>query len=139
MIALVQATVTAKGLGKMVSDGWWSFLRRHGNITLRTAEPLAYARSVCSEPGILGHYYDLLEQTLKEHDILCKPSQIFNLDETGMPLDPTPPKVVTLKGTKHATSVTTGDKAQVTVLGCCSASGYVIPLLCSIVKHRNLT
>lgn len=104
-------------------------LRRHGNITLRTAEPLAYARAVCTEPGILGHYYDLLEQTLKEHDILCKPSQIFNLDETGMPLDPTLPKVVTLKGTKHATSVTTGDKAQITVLVCCSSSGYVIPPL----------
>ena len=84
---------------------------------------------MCLEPGILGHYFDLLEQTLKEHDILDKPSQIFNLDETRMPLDPTPPKVVMLKGTKHATSVTTGDKAQVTVLGCCSASGYVIPPL----------
>ena len=58
-----------------------------------------------------------------------KPAQVFNLDETGMPLDPQPPKVVTLKGVKHATSLSTGNKSQVTVLSCCSASGNVIPPL----------
>ncbi len=87
------------------------------------------ARAVCSQPEILDHYYDLLEETLREHSIFDNPSVIFNLDETGMPLDPTPPKVVTRKGIKHATSVTSGDKAQITVLGCCNAAGYVMPPL----------
>lgn len=103
--------------------------KRHGGITLHTAEPLAYARAVSSMREILYRYYDLLEQTMKEHDIYDKPSSIFNLDETGMLLDPTPPKVVTMKGARHATSVMSGDKTQIIVLGCCSASGYVIPPL----------
>jgi len=32
-----------------------------------------------------------------------------------------------VKGTKHPTSVTTGNKAQITVVSCCSAAGYVLP------------
>ena len=34
-----------------------------------------------------------------------------------------------MKGVKHSTSITTGDKTQITTLACCSAAGYVIPPL----------
>ncbi len=56
-----------------------------------------------------------------------KPSHIFNTDETGMPLDPPPLKVVVPAKAKHSQTVCTGDKAQVTVLACCNAAGYTIP------------
>ena len=49
------------------------------------------------------------------------------MDETVMPLDPTPTKVVVLKGTKHPTSVSSCNKAQITVVACCNAAGYVMP------------
>ena len=56
-----------------------------------------------------------------------KPCQIFNCDQSGMPLDPGPTYGhITRKGDKHPRF---GDKAQVTVLACCSASGYAIPPL----------
>ena len=45
----------------------------------------------------------------------------------GMPLDPTPQKVITTKGNKHGRTITTGNKAQITILACCNASGYVLP------------
>ena len=48
-------------------------------------------------------------------------------DETGMPLDPAPPKVITRKEQKHTQPITTGNKTQITVLSCCSANGYVMP------------
>ena len=130
VIAMVQSVMHSKGLDKPVTDGWWrSFLKRHDNLTLQTAEPLAYVRAISSQPEILERYCDLLEQTMQEHDLLDKPCQIFNLDETGMPLDPSPPKVVCPKGVKHATSITTGNKAQITVLCCCNAAGHAIPPL----------
>ena len=44
-----------------------------------------------------------------------------------MPLDPAPPKVIARKGQKHTQSITTGNKTQITVLSCCSASGHVLP------------
>jgi len=42
-------------------------------------------------------YYTLLEDTLKKNK--C-PSQIYNVDETVVPLNPKPPKIVVPKGTK---------------------------------------
>ena len=69
----------------------------------------------------------MLEATLISNDLLDKPCQIFNCDETGMPLSPHPPHVIAPKGAKHPAAVTSGDRSQITVLACCSAGGYVIP------------
>ena len=55
------------------------------------------------------------------------PSQIYNVDETGMPLDHKPPKIVTKRGQKKVRSRTSGNKSQVTVIACVSATGHAIP------------
>ena len=39
-------------------------------------------------------YYNLLEETLQKNDLSHSPAQIYNMDETGMLLDPRPPNVV---------------------------------------------
>ena len=128
VIQLVQEVVTLKGLAVTVTHGWWeSFRRRHPKLTLRTAAPVSYARAMASDPEIINKYYDLLECTLCDNDLMDKPSQIFNLDETGMPLDPSPPLVVARCGQKHPSAVGSGDKSQITVLSCCSAAGYALP------------
>lgn len=62
------------------------------------AEPLAYAQVVSSSPAILDYYYDLLESTTEENGLAEKPCQIFNADESGMPLDPPSLKVVVPSG-----------------------------------------
>jgi len=109
--------VTLKGLAVTVTHGWWeSFRRRHPKLTLRTADLLSYARAMASDPETIGNYFDLLEHTLVENDLLDKPAQIFNMDETGMPLDPSPPRVVARRGQKHPSAVGSGDKSQITVL-----------------------
>ena len=111
-----------------LSPGWWqSFKKRHPTLTLRTAAPLSYARAVCSSPEILSQYYDLLEKTLVDNDLDGKPAQIFNMDETGFPLDPRPPLVIAPVGAKYVSQITTGNKAQVTVISCCNAAGYAMP------------
>ena len=40
----------------------------------------------------INQYFDLLENTLTEHNLLQHPSQIYNVDESGIPLDPKVPK-----------------------------------------------
>ena len=60
--------------------------------------------------------------------------QIFNLDKTGVPLNPKPPKIITEKGEKHPICITGHDKGQITVLSCCSAGGYAIPPLVIFYK-----
>jgi len=45
-------------------------------------------------------YFDLLESTVKEYRLEDCPGQIYNMDETGMPLDPRPPNIITKSGQK---------------------------------------
>ena len=71
---------------------------------------------MASDPEIIINYFDLLEHTLVENDLLDKPTQIFSLNETGMPLDPSPPRVVIRHDQKHPSAVGSGDKSQITVL-----------------------
>ena len=128
VLQLVQEVMSNKGMPVTVTHGWWeSFRRRHPQLTLRTAAPVSYARAMASDPAVISNYYDLLERTLVENNLLDKPAQIFNMDETGMPLDPSPPLVVAQRGQKHPSAVGSGDKSQITVLSCCSAAGYALP------------
>ncbi len=130
IISIVQRVVDAKDMKVKVTSGWWeSFKRRHKNeVSLRKAEPISYARLVANDPDIINNYFDYLEDTLQENDLLDKPCQIFNFDESGFALSPASPKVV-VKGAKHPYTVNSGTKAQITVLSCCSAGGTNIPPL----------
>ena len=124
VIGLVQKITKEKG----VTTGWWeSFRKRHAELSLRMSEPLGHVRAVCSSPEVLQRYFDILEDTLRSNELMDKPCQVFNCDETGMPLDPHPPQVVTKKGVKHSVSITSGEKSQITVLACCSTGSYAIP------------
>ena len=100
-----------------VSEGWWnSFRRRHPQLTLRTAEPVSFARLMGTRPKILERYFDLLEHTFNEYDLHNNPCSIFYMDETGMPLNPVVSKVIASKGTRNPVATTTGDKSQITVV-----------------------
>ena len=138
VIAVVQEVVNRKGMRVTVTQGWWdSYKRRHPILTLRTASPLSYARAVANNQDVIDNYYTTLKQALVENEIMEKPTQIFNLDETGMPLDPPAPRVVARKGQKHPTAIGSGDKSQITVLACCSAAGYTMPPFV-IFDRKNL-
>lgn len=127
VIALVQSVLYTKGITKVVSNGWWeSFCRRHPNLSLHAAAPLSMARAKASDPEMVSRYFDILEQTLDDNGLRGCPGQIFNMDESGMPLDPKAPKIVAERGSA-ACSLGTGDKSQVTIVGCVSAAGFCMP------------
>ena len=98
-MALVQRVLHDKNINKTLSGGWWeSFCRRHPNLSLRTAAPLSLVRAKASDPEMLSRYFDLLEQTLDENGLNGKPGQVFNMDESRMPLNPKAPRVVVERG-----------------------------------------
>ena len=78
----------------------------------------------------------MLEQVLKENGVFNKPSQIFNMDETGLPLDPKPPKVVHKRGERNPTSIASGDRSHITVVACVCATGYTIPPMVIFDRKR---
>ena len=120
--------IVGNKLGKPVTSGWWeSFCRRHPRITLHAGAPLSKARAIASDPCYIMEYFDVLEQTLKNNELLDKPQLIFNMDETGVPLSPKGQKGVHEVGSKNPITITSGDKTQITVVACVSAAGYCLP------------
>ena len=89
--------------------------------------PLSRQRAVSSDPAVMSRYFDLLEQTIEDNGLGGKPCNIFNMDETGMPLDPKPLKTIHIKGERNPVAPASGLKTQITVVGCVSAGGYCLP------------
>ena len=120
-----------------VTSGWWnSFRKRHPQLTLQAASSLSYASAVAHDPETFQNYFDLLENTLIKNKLMNEPSRIFNCDESGFPLEHKPGKLVGVKGQKDFHSTTSGEKAQLTVLACVSATGYALPPLIIFDRKR---
>ena len=60
---------------------------------------------------------------MTENDLLDKPCQIYNVDETGLPLDPKAPQLIFQQGERNPAAVGSGNKTQIIVVGCVSAGG----------------
>ena len=84
--------------------------------------PLSLVCAQASDPEMISQYFDLLER-IHENESNKKPGQVFNMDESGMPLDPTAPKVVVERGSA-AIIVGSGNE---TIVGCDSAAGFRMP------------
>ena len=84
----------------------------------------------------MSAYFSLLEETLKDHDLLDKPSFIVNVDESGMPLDHKQPKRVATKGMKKVHSPASGDKTQITITAWSNAAGYTLSPMVIINNHQ---
>ena len=63
----------------------------------------------------------VLEETLVENNLKDSPWQIYNMDESGMPLAPKPLNTIHEKGTKSAFAMTSSTKTQITMCKCCRA------------------
>ena len=83
---------------------------------------MTHARVAGASHKIIENYFDILEATLSEHNIADRPCQIYNLDESGFPLNPKAPKVISKK-------CSSSERSQISVLCCCNAGGNSIPPL----------
>lgn len=72
-------------------------------------------------------YFNLLEDTLSEHDLMNHPAQIYNMDESGMPLDAQPPNVIAKRGQIKVRYRQAGKKEQISVIARANAVGRSIP------------
>ena len=103
-------------------------------MTLQTASHLAYAYRVAEDSTVINLYFDLLEKTLQQSKLLNRPECIYNMymyncDESGFPLEHKPGKLITVRGHKQFSCVSSSDKAQFTVLAYGNAAGHFLPLM----------
>lgn len=126
------AGMTARDKGKIesskVSHGWFRrFLQRQPHLSYRRGDPTANVRMNCLTEEAISDYFELLKAELTSNELMNSPNRIYNVDETGICLDGHAPRVVALKGQKKVRYRTSGNKNQVTVIACVSASGQCIP------------
>ena len=81
----------------------------------------------CLTKEVIIDYFELLKEELISNELMNSPSRIYNVDETGICLDSLAPRIIVLKGQKKVWYRTLGNKKQVTVIACVSASGQCIP------------
>ncbi len=60
-----------------VSDGWWRrFLDRQPQLSLRRGDSTAHVRMDSVNKEAIEGYFDLLEDTLMEHNLMNSPGQL---------------------------------------------------------------
>jgi len=72
-----------------ISNGWWwNFKKRNPFLSLRSGDSTGSAQMSAVNKDNINHYFDLSQEVFDEHDFSAHPEAIYNMDETGMPLDP---------------------------------------------------
>ena len=111
VMAIVERILASRGIDRRVSSGWWgSFVKRNPEIVLRSPAALSNVRAMASDRESLDKYFDILEDAMEENGLMDVPLQIFNMDETGLALDPKSMKTINLKGSKNPSAVSSGSK-----------------------------
>jgi len=88
-------------VNKKISNGWWRrFIARQAQLSLCQADSTAHVHMDAISQESISQCFDLLESTLKEHQLEDCPGQIYNMDETGIPMDPRPPNMIAKSGQK---------------------------------------
>ena len=108
---LVEVCVRKKGTlrGSAVSNGWWDkFLKRNPMLSLRSGDSTAGIRMDAMNVENMKEYFDLLRKVYDEYEFNSHPECIYNMDETGVPLQPRPPKVIAKRGQKKIRYRTSG-------------------------------
>ena len=114
-----------------------AFKRRHPNLTLRTAQPLSSARAAGSSKETIEEFFAKLGGICARLNLLAKPMQLFNVDETGISIVHKPGKVVTELGRRNVWGITSAERGKThTVVTCVSASGFSIPPMIIYPRKR---
>ena len=105
-----------------------SFLERNPELALRQAEGLSIARARGMNREDTANFFNLLEDLLMKENLMDKPQNIFNMDESGIHLINKPGKVLTSKGAKDTHVLTPRERGEnVTVIACNNAEGMFLP------------
>ena len=115
--------------GNKAGRGWFEgFKARHPKLTLRTPQPLSYCRALCSNQEVIDDFFGKLGAIYGRLNLVAKPMQVFNADETGISVVHKPGKVVAELGWHYVYALTSAEKGKIhTILTCVSASGFVLP------------
>ena len=120
--------------------GWYEGVKsRHPYLTLRSPQPLSYCRALCSNKTVVDDFFAKLGAVYGRLNLLTKPMQVYNADDTGINVVYKPGKVVAMVGRKNVYSIAAGERGKNhTILACVSASGVSLPPLMVFPRKQSV-
>ena len=113
--------------GEKLSDNWfYGFTKRRSDLITVKPQKLSVPRAKSASRETLDRYYKELEVVLSINNIEDKPWNIFNIDETGVNTEHSPPKIVCKKDNVLQNFISSRS-ATVTVIAAGNAAGQSIP------------
>lgn len=123
----------------MAGKDWlYGFLKRHkNNISLRFPENISIARAMGFNKQAVYKFFDLLEGLYKKHNF--SPSDIYNVDETGITTVPNKPsKILASRGKKQVGALVSAERGVlVTAETCMNAAGNFMPTMFVFPRKRE--
>ena len=118
--------------------GWYEgFKSRHPYLTLRAPQPLSYCHVLCSNQVVVDDFFGKLGAICGRLNLLSKPMQVYNSDETGINVVYKPGKVLAMVGRKNVYSLSAAERGKNhTILACVSAAGVSLPPLMVFPRKR---
>ena len=103
---------------------------------IRSPQPLSYSRALCSNPDTLRDFFGKLGSMYGKLNIISKPMQNYNCDETGVSVVHKPGKVVAEHGRRNVYAITSAERGK--THSCVSASGYSLPPMMVYPRKKSI-
>ena len=131
---IVQSYVTSNNIKTPFTNNrpgkdWVRDFMSRNKLSGKKANIISSARkSATSNPFLIYDFYEVIDRIITEKNL--GPSQIWNVDETGFPMDPQKSRVIAPIGETGFTTTGGSGRENTTVLGVCNAAGRVLdPLI----------
>lgn len=121
----------------MAGKAWlYSFLKRHPELRLRSPESTSIARAIGFNRPAVQQFFSLLSDVYCKHNL--SPSQIYNVDETGIMTVPKKrSKCLALRGKRQVGCLTSAERGiLVTAETCMNAAGNFMPTMFVFPRER---
>ena len=135
-IAENMATLTGRSVSP-TKHWFYGFMKRFADLKMINPKKREKCRADSVSVEVVSSYYENLEKVLNSAGLLNNPTGIWNVDETGLTLDHTPPKVLG-KARQDPVCITASKSATTTVIAAGNAIGEILPPYI-VYKGKRLT
>jgi len=116
-------------------DWLQGFFKRHGDLSVHSPQGTNLSRAVGFNKPKVQQFFALYKDLLQKHSY--RPSQVWNMDESGISTVHEPGKIIASKGARQVSKMTSGERGStVTVICAMNAAEMHLPPMIIFPRKR---